>query len=183
MLQKPFSTTLLCLLAISLRAQPTEMTVAAGTPPVVALLAGLEYGKPVLGIRAPLDGGGGSSSSSTQGVVTIQRARIEPSGPGIWKNALHPQLVLEDVHMQGSARAISRTLRQMQGGWPGGVKIHKLEISWQTPATNFLHADVARLQEKEIFLEKGWVKLGVERRELKHLDLKIFQSDEKFRSR
>lgn len=85
--------------------------------------------------------------------------------------------------MQGSARAISRTLRQMQGGWPGGVKIHKLEIFWKTSATNFLHADVARLQEKEIFLEQGWVKLGVERREVKRLDLKIFQSDEKFRSR
>lgn len=159
------------------------MTVAAGTPPVVALLAGLEYGKPVLGIRAPLGGGGGSSSSSTQGVVTIQRARIEPSGPGIWKNALHPQLVLEDVHMQGSARAISWTLRQMQGGWPGGVKIHKLEIFWKTSATNFLHADVAQFQEKEILLEKGWVKQGVKKRELKQLDLKIFQTGEKFESR
>jgi len=156
-------------LAAALFAQPGN----SGEPvPMAGLLAGLEYGKPILGIHAPLDGGPGPDSP---GNVKIARASLEPSGQGIWKNALKPKLVLDDFRMEGNSSQILSFLNQIQQGWPAGVEIRGMQIRWQTSSLNLLSADKVLFEEAEIYLENGWIKTGAKRKSLTRLDSKIFQ--------
>ncbi len=146
-----------------------------GPTPIQGLLAHLEYGKPILGIHASLGALVDGPLPAASGTITIHKASLEPSGQGIWKSALSPQLVLEKVRMEGTSREIEQVLSQFLQGWPAGVEIRGLEIRWQTSSENLLFADNVRFERQKMRLENGWLELGGKKGPANHLDLKIFQ--------
>ena len=140
-----------------------------------SFFSGLEYGKPILGIRVPLLAQATGPDSGDRGSLVIGKAFLEPSGQGIWKTALSPKLVLERVQMEGTGREISSVLRQFQTNWSGGVEIRGLEISWKTDEANRLRAEKVRFEEGKIDLEKGLLRREGKQTPVGQLDLKIFQ--------
>lgn len=80
----------------------------------------LEYGRPVLGVKIPFSW---IDPSWKEGTIEIAEATIEPGGPGIWKLATQPDLVLRGVSISGPRDQVEAALRSLG---PKGIYFVKI---------------------------------------------------------
>lgn len=88
----------------------------------------LEYGKPVMGVKIPFEW---INPSWREGVIEIAEATIRPGGPGIWKLATRPDLILRGVDICGPKQQVAQVI---QGIIPQGIYSVKIEnFRYQNP--------------------------------------------------
>ena len=100
--------------------------IQAGPAGLGAFFQSLEYGRPVLGVKIPFSW---IDPSWKEGTIEIAEATIEPGGPGIWKLATQPDLVLRGVSITGPKSQIETALRSISPKRIYSVKITSFRYS------------------------------------------------------
>jgi len=97
----------------------------AETVGLAGFFQSLEYGRSVVGLKIPFSW---IEPDWREGTIEIAEATIEPGGPGMWKLAVQPRLVLKGVSIIGPKQNVAKAIQAIIPKGINTLKILNIEI-------------------------------------------------------